>query len=285
MVALVRRRPSIPLADAPALGGAVRRTSLLRLVLALALVVALGAAVWLARDLRTRPTSYFAAGGGGVLVLDLSTSVDPARYQRMSRVLRTIVETGQPTGVVAFSDSAYEMLPPGTHGEELEPFLRFFQPPDGRGRVTQGFGFLESPWSGSFRGGTRISTGLRVARQMIVRDEIAPATVVLVSDLDDSPFDLEPLTQEAIQYERLGIQLRVVPLFPGEDDRAFFENLAGPGAFVPNAELLRNTALEEHRSVVGAFPFWLFVTAAGVCALLALNEYACARLGWRAAPA
>jgi hypothetical protein len=177
------------------------------------------------------------------------------------------------------------MLPPGTHGEELRPFLRFFEPRRGDGRVTQGFGFLESPWSGSFRGGTRISTGLRVARQMVERDALAPATVVLVIDLDDSPFDLEPLTQETIRYEKLGIDLRVVPLFPGEDDRAFFANLVGRDAFMSNAELVRNTALEERRSVVGGFPFWLVVAVAGVCALLALNEYACARLGWRRARA
>jgi hypothetical protein len=286
MVALRERRAAIPLADAPALGAAVRRTSLVRLALALALLLLLGVCVWLARDLRTRPSSYFAAGGGGVVVLDLSTSVDPARYRRVARVLRTIAETGQPTGLVAFSDSAYEMLPPGTRGDELRPFLRFFQPPRGNAPGSPrpgGFGFLGSPWSGSFRGGTRISTGLRVARQMIVRDAIEPATVLLVSDLDDSPFDLEPLTRETIRYEKLGIDLRIVPLFPGEEDRDFFETLAGPGVFVRNAELGRNTALEERRSVVGAFPWWLVVAVAGVVALLALNEHACARLGWRRA--
>lgn len=275
------RRRVIPLADAPALAGAARRTSLVRVLLALALLLALGLCVWLARDLRTRPSSYFAAGGGGVVVLDLSTSVDPARYVRVTRVLRTIAETGQPTGVVVFSDGAYEMLPPGTRGDELRPFLRFFQLRLGDGRRTAGLGFIESPWTGSFRGGTRISTGLAVAREMIERDGIAPATVLLVSDLDDSPFDLEPLTQEAIRYEKLGIELRLVPLFPGEEDRAFFHNLAGREAFVQNSELLRNTALEEHRSVVGAFPFWLVLGAAFVLALLALNEHACARLAWR----
>jgi hypothetical protein len=280
----LRPRPVIPLADAPALVGAVRRTSLVRLLLVLALLLALGACVWLARDLRTRPSSYFAAGGGGIVVLDLSTSVDPVRYRRVSRVLRTIAETGQPTGVVVFSDGAYEMLPPGTRGDELRPFQRFFEPPrrDGTGaRRTRGFGFLESPWTGSFRGGTRISTGLTVAREMIERDRIAPATVLLVSDLDDSPFDLEPLTQETIRYEKLGIELRIVALFPGPEDRDFFANLAGPEAFVPNAELLRNTTLEERRSVVGAFPFWLVLAAAGVLGLLALNEHVCARLTWR----
>jgi hypothetical protein len=281
---LARPRPTIPIADAPALRRAARWTSVARLGLALLLLLALGACVWLAGDFRTRPSSYFAAGGGGIVVLDLSTSVDPARYRRLARVLRTIVETGQPVGLVAYSDSAYEMLPPGTRGDELRPLLRFFEAPRGdpaQARRTRGFGFLESPWAGSFRGGTRISTGLRVAREMVERDGLAPATVVLVSDLDDSPFDLQPLTQEAIRYERAAIDLRVVPLFPGADDRAFFENLAGPEAFVPNDELLRNSALEERRSVIGGFPYAFVLAAAGLLALLALNEHVCARLGWR----
>jgi hypothetical protein len=281
---LTQRRPAIPIADAPALRRVARRTSAARLALALLLLLALGACVWLARDFRTRPSSYFATGSGGIVVLDLSTSVDPVRYRRVSRVLRSIVGTGQPVGLVAYSDTAYEMLPPGTRGDELRPLLRFFEPPRGdptQARRTRGFGFLESPWAGSFRGGTRISTGLRVAREIVERDGLAPATVVLVSDLDDSPFDLEPLTQEAIRYERAAIDLRIVPLFPGAEDRAFFENLAGRDAFVPNDELLRNTALEERRSVIGGFPALFVLAAVCLLALLALNEHVCARLGWR----
>jgi hypothetical protein len=285
---LARPRPSIPLADAPALRGPARRTTALRLALAAALAAALGACVWLAGELRTRPSSYFAAGNAGIVVLDLSTSVDPNRYRRLARVVRTVSETGQPVGVVVYSDSAYEMLPPGTRGDELRPLLRFFEPPaPGRPgeRRTRGFGFLESPWSGTFRGGTRISTGLRVAREVVARDRLAPATVVLVSDLDDSPFDLDLVTQEAIRYERAGIELRIVPLFPGAEDRSYFANLFGEEAFVGNRELLRNTALEERRSVVGGFPFLLVLAVAGLLALLALNEHACARLGWRRSPA
>jgi von Willebrand factor type A domain len=280
------RRPTIPLADTPSLGRAVRRTTLLRAVLAAALIAGLGLVVWLAGHLLTRPSSYFASGNSGIVVLDLSTSVDPNRYRRLARVLRAVVETGQPVGLVTYSDSAYEMLPPGTRGDELRPLLRFFEPPSPGSpdaRRTQGFGFLESPWSGSFRGGTRISTGLKVAREVVERDGLAPATVLLVSDLDDSPFDLESLTQEAIRYEKSGIDLRVVPLFPGPEDRDFFENLLGRGAFVGNRELLRNTALHESRAVVGAFPLALVAGIAALLALLAVNERVCARLGWRRA--
>ena len=111
-----RRRSAIPLAGAEGFAPVARRTARLRIALALVAVGLLGAVAFLSFDLRARPSSYFAAGGSGIVVVDLSTSVDPARYRRLSRVLRTIVETNQPIGLVVYSDTAYEMLPPGTRG-------------------------------------------------------------------------------------------------------------------------------------------------------------------------
>jgi hypothetical protein len=276
---------SIPIADAPGLAAPARRTRLLRLLLAVALTGLLAGCVLLARSREARPSSYFASGSG-VAVVDLSTSIDPERYRRLARVLRTLVRTGQPVGLVAFSDSAYEMLPPGTRGEELRPLLRFFEPPSttrsrrGGPRLAQGFGFLESPWSGTFRGGTRISTGLAVARRILERDQIVGGSVLLVSDLDDSPLDLEALTQEVVRYQRDGIDLRVVPLFPNPEDRLFFSRIAGPGAFVQNDELLANTALEEHQTLVGSFPFSLVAASGLLLVLLAVNEHLFGRLRW-----
>jgi hypothetical protein len=286
--AIADRRPRIPVAGVDGLARPARRTAVARLLLAAAILAALVLCVLLASDLRTRPNTYFSGGGSGVVVYDLSSSVDPNKYRRLSRVFRTFVRTNQPLGLVTFSDSAYEVLPPGTRGEELRPILRFFEPPEqvtreGRQRRGQGLGFLESPWSGVFRGGTRISLGLGVARRMIARDHIANPSVVLVSDLDDSPFDLEPLTDEVIRYRRAGIDLRLVPLFPGPDDRELFSRLVGEGAFVYNDELLRNTKLEERRSLVGAFPLGLVAAGALVLLLLALNEHVNGRLSWRRA--
>jgi hypothetical protein len=285
---IAERRPRIPVAGAEGLSRAGRRTSAARLLLALAILAALALCVLLASELRTRPNSYFAGGGSGVVVTDISSSVDPNKYRRLSRVFRTFVRTNQPLGLVVFSDSAYEVLPPGTRGEELRPILRFFEPPQqtarqGAQRRGQGAGFLESPWSGVFRGGTRISLGLGIAREMIQREGVANPTVVLVSDLDDSPFDLKPLTEEVIRYRRAGIDLRLVPLFPGSDDRELFARLVGEDAFVYNDELLRNTELEERRSLVGAFPLGLFAVGALVLLLLALNEHVNGRLSWRRA--
>ena len=72
----------------------------------------------------------------------------------------------------------------------------------------------ESPWSFTFRGGTRISTGLTEARHVIEREGDRSLSVLLVSDLDDSGFDTSALTEELRQYEQSGIDLRVIPLFP-----------------------------------------------------------------------
>ena len=290
-------RGAIPVSGAGALAPAARRTTRLRLGLAVLAVALLAAVAFLATNMDARPSSYFATGGSGVVVFDLSTSVDPARYRRLSRVLHSIVETNQPVGVVVYSDTAYEMMPPGTRGSELRPLLRFFEPPGGFGQAPPppqrgfgsrgagnrgGFGFPDSPWGGSFRGGTRISTGLAVARQILDRDGVSPPSVLLVSDLDDSAFDTNPLTQELIRYEREGIRLRIVPLFPAPDDRQLFSRLAGPGAFVANDEILSNTALEERRTLVGSFPIAFVGAAALLLLLLAVNERLCARLRWRA---
>jgi hypothetical protein len=293
---LLGPRGAIPVSGAGALAAAARRTTRIRLGLAVLAVVLLAAVALLATNMDARPSSYFASGGSGVVVFDLSTSVDPARYQRLSRVLHAIVETNQPVGVVVYSDTAYEMMPPGTRGSELRPLLRFFEPPGGFGQAPAqpqprlgsrdvgnrgGFGFPDSPWGGSFRGGTRISTGLAVARQILERDGVSPPSVLLVSDLDDSAFDTNPLTQELIRYEREGIRLRIVPLFPAPDDRQLFSRLAGPEAFVANDEILANTALEERRTLVGSFPFAFVAVAALLLLVLALNERVCARLRWR----
>lgn len=244
-------------------------------------------AVLASGKLGARPTSYFASGGGGIVVLDLSTSVDPRKGQRMQRVLRSLSQSSTRLGLVVFSDVAYEMFPPGTRGSELEALIPFFEPPafDPSQRrdpqAPRSFG-LASPWTATFRGGTRISFGLEVARKVIERDGTRP-TVMLVSDLDDSALDTEALTQELIRYETLGLDLRVVPLFAFGEDRDFFARLVGEEAFVQNDELLRNSQIEERQSLVGTFPLVLALATACLLLLLALNEHVFARVSWRRA--
>jgi hypothetical protein len=278
--ALPRPRGGIPLADAAAFDTTARRTTVLRLALAVAIAALAAVCLQLARGLDSQPSSYFAGGTNGVIVIDFSTSIDPGKYGRIARVLRTVTETSQPVGLVAYSDSAYEVVPPGTRGDVLRPVLRFYERPAPRGR---GFfnRFPDSPWSGTFRGGTKISAGLRVARETLEREHVLNGSVLLVSDLDDSPFDIAALTQEAVRYRSAGINLRLVPLFPSREDREMFTRLMGRRAFVGHPELLRNSALEERHTLVGAFPWPLVLAIAGVLGLLALNERLLGPLTWR----
>lgn len=277
---------SLTTSAASELEGVARRTRWLRWALAAAAILALAVALSLARGADVRPTSYFASGSGGIVVLDLSTSVESTKYRRIQRVLRSLAMTGSRVGLVVFSDSAYEALPPGTRGEELTPLIRFFpvtREPRSRDEVERNaqrsFG-IATPWSGTFRGGTRISTGLREARLMIERDAIAEPSVLLVSDLDNSGIDTPVLTQELIRYEQSGIDLRIVPLFPNPEDRQLFGRTTGPEKFVLNKELLRNSEIEERQTLVGTFPLAFVLVAALLLALLALNERLCMRMSW-----
>ncbi|MGI9111831.1 MAG: vWA domain-containing protein [Gaiellaceae bacterium] len=287
------RRSGLPTSAVRELEQTARRTLFRHVGLALCAVAVLAAAVLLSTRLGARPSSYFASGGGGVVVLDLSTSVEPAKYRRIQRVLRSLAQTSTRVGLVVFSDDAYEMLTPGTRGDELRPLLPFFEPPpaapivrrSGRSRGSSqqlpSFG-RANPWTGAFRGGTKISLGLGEARRVIERDGIEPS-VLLISDLDDSALDTERLTQELIRYETDGIDLRVVPLFAFNEDRDLFEQLLGEEAFVQNRELLGNSAIEERQTLVGSFPAALVAAAAALLALLALNERLCGRVSWRRA--
>ena len=296
-----RRPPSLPSTAADELVSEHRRTRRLRVALAAAAVALLGAAFGLARGADALPTTYFASGSGGIVVLDLSASVDELKSQRVQRVLQAMADTEGRAGLVVFSDSAYELLPPDTRTEELRPLLRFFRTSGGgpglyrrgdRGaRGGSGGGASgergpsgeESPWSVSFRGGTKISTGLAEARRMVAREGDPGLGVILLSDLDNSGFDTSALTEELVRYERQEIDLRVIPLFPSSEDLGLFRQLAPEGAFVDRAELVRNSEVRERQTLVGAFPWPFVAAAAALLLLLAVNERWCGRLAWRSA--
>ena len=287
MIDVLRGRASaLTTSVASELDDVARRTRWGRWALAAGAVLALAIALSFARGADVRPTSYFANANGGIVVLDLSTSVERTKYRRIQRVLRSLAMTGSRVGLVVFSDSAYEALPPGTRGEELLPLLRFFPVPrEPRSReeaersALRTFG-ITTPWAGTFRGGTRISTGLREARVMVERDRLADPSVLLLSDLDDAGLDRPALTQELIRYERNGLDLRIVPLFPNPEDRALFGQIMGPEAFILNNELLRNSEVDERQTLVGDFPLAFVLVAALLLALLALNERLHTRVNW-----
>jgi hypothetical protein len=295
-----RPRPqTIPVAGAAELDPHVKRTTLLRLALGVALLVALALAVAFGRDPDKRARQLFPGSESGVLVLDMSASVGtPGR--NFVRPIEYLSRTGQEFGLVVFSDVAYEAVPPGTSATELRAYLRLFRPrerpcmvdpgyecPPGTRRMTPtevrrlGEGREQNPWSETFRGGTRISTGLGLARRILAREDMTHRGVLLVSDLDDSSFDVPALTRELITYKEKRIPLRVVALRPFNDDRLYFRRMLGRKAFVRRANLSTRTVQRRAVRTAEAFPADLAAIGLASLLLLALNEHYCGRLTWR----
>ena len=141
-----------------------------------------------------------------------------------------------------------------------------------------------NPWSASFRSGTRISRGLEAARESLRREGMGGLGVLLISDLDDSLFDVPQLTETLIRFKREKIPLKIVGLRPAPEDRELFRRLLGDDAFVTRPELQRRreALVRERRDGSGAgFPTGLVAIAALILLLLALNEHLCGRLTWR----
>jgi hypothetical protein len=298
------RQQSIPIADAGALDRHARRTALVRIALAAALLAALAQEVSFGRDADKRKQTAFPGGKSGVVVLDVSASIgSPER--RFSDPLRYLARTSQDFGLVLFSDSAYEAIPPGTNAAELKPFIRRFSPPPepcvsprhwrcprgtrrmsaaeaSRWRATASA--HRDPWLESFRGGTRISTGLALARRMLEREGMSARGALLVSDLNDSPFDVPALTRELLAYRKSRIPLHVVALSSFREDRGYFRRMVGSGAFVDQADLAPQKLGGGEAREAGVFPVDLVLVGLLVLLLLGANEHYCGRLTWRREP-
>ena len=297
------QRQGIPLFDVRNLTEPVRRTAVVRWVLASALVATLLAAAWLARDPGASAVRTAQGGESGVVVLDMSASIGSAR-RRLTEPFEYLAATNQDFGLVLFSSVAYEAIPPGTASTELRGFLRALEPypnlciareftpcPPGQRRVDPDSSEFEeirrrsvTPWAENFRGGTKISTGLQLAREMLKRHGQEDRGALLISDLDDSLLDLPALTRELITYKRAGIPLNLVALAPFDEDRFFFERMLGKAAFVDRADLAPPRLVEErNRAERAGVPEGLAGLALLLLMLLAANEHFCGRLAWRPA--
>ena len=210
-----------------------------------------------------------------VVVLDGSFSISGLSGRIAGNAIRKIASTNRPIGLVAFSDAAYELLPLGTPGRELFPYVRFFRP----SRTNAADPFGSNPLV-ALRGGTQISTGLDLARDVLDRAGVGRGTIVLISDLEDSQEDLPRVETSIAELRRRAIELRIVPLLPSPPARARFEALAGRGAFVP-VDRLRGRIPTGRDSLLEEPTPWLFLAVAGaLVVLLAANE----RLAGRLAP-
>lgn len=279
----------IPLAGMHSLLREVRRTRVLRLALAAGLVAAAVAAVFAARGSDDSAPRLVPVGRSGMIVLDVSASITTITFRQIERVLAEAEASGDRYGLVLFSDNAYEALPPGSDARHLGAFRRWFKP-DLTARAEPGYPelspgelpFPENPWGDAFSGGTRISSGLRLAQAVLARERIRNGYVVLVSDLNNDPLDLTTLSTALVDYRRAAIPLRVVVLGDSLEGRALFDRLLGNADVVENAPapLPPGQAKEPEELRVSPLPLSLVALAFGLAALLAANELTLGRLEW-----
>jgi hypothetical protein len=248
--------------DVGALRSAVRRARVLRTGLVVLAVGLLAAAAASANNLDTRERGLLPTRATGVVVLDLSLSIADEDYSRVRRVLRRLIEQDAPVGLVVFSDVPYELFPPGTPASEMRSMLRLLVAPD--------LGPPVNPWTGSFRAGTRISSALELARQILERDRVTNGAILLVSDLESAPDDIPRLARVIEELRGASIDLRVYPLSPSTDSRLLFAGLLEERAFVAPLDPDDTAPVpSEARSRV---PVTLLVLGGLVFLALALHE-------------
>lgn len=273
------QRPAIPLADLGLLRRPLLRTTVVRLGLLVALAALAALSIWRATRLEVRALSFLPQRTSTILVLDQSKSVYHSGYQEIAALLRTFADADAPVGLIMFSDSAYELLPSGSHGEELRPLLRYYTPSKG-GAKAPGANprFPRTPWDSSFSGGTKISSALELGRRLFERDHVRRGTLLLISDLDTADTDLPALARSLSVLRRSPtVDLRVLALHPDPEPLRFFQNIIGKQRFVSPSSVTRRHVESKQRFEV-ASPTWLVVPALLLLAVLAANEFFCGRI-------
>jgi hypothetical protein len=261
-------RHAIPTGEQSRYGRAFRRTLLLRTALGVVLVAAIALAFLVARGEGVQRAPLVPPGKTGMLVLDLSASVYEGAF---GQTIQQLADADERVGVVAFSDAAYELVPPGTPGRELRPLLRYFAPSSPSGLLPR------NPWE-QFRAGTRISEGLKVAREVLLEQGASDGSIVLVSDLEILPDEILRLADVAALLRGDGIELRIVPLFLTPEKQARIDAILGSSRILRESSEAAPVRAPEARSLETAAP-WLFLFVGAVAVgLLAANEGLLARL-------
>lgn len=269
------RRGAIPIAEFGGLRTAIRRTTLQRLALGIAAFCLLLGATLAALRLPTQGQGIVHPRSG-VVVLDMSRSISPGKMREIRKVLEHFSSPTQRLGLAFFADTAYELLPPGTPGTAVRPFLRFFKlvPIPG----TQYVRPIPSPWDYSFRGGTQVSEGLTVARQMLLRQGISGEPVLLVSDLSDFQDDLARLGREIVALKRDHFPLRITPINATPPNRQLFTRLAGRRAFTPLNSVTGSSSGPTRTTATSGIAVALISIAVVLLTVLGVNEFWCGRL-------
>ena len=269
----------IPFGNAAGLRPAARRTALVSAALAIVVGVAALAVNVAARRSEPARVSLLPAGESVVVVLDLSLSIPEVAYARMRNAMTELAASDARVGLVLFSDIAYEVLPTGSPTSELEPVRRYLTPVPGElNDSTGGPLYAADPWSGGFRGGTKISVAIDRARDMIEREGGA-GSILLISDLDTADADADPLAASLRRLRQSEIPMRIVPLYPLDENRAYFASQVGRKAFSDWNRFFAEGGITARFEPPRARPPLALVLAGVVLLLaLALNELRCRRL-------
>lgn len=272
-------RSVFPLADAPAFVRAGRRTALVRSAVAAAVVLLVVFAFLVARDPDRAAPPVASTGTALVVVLDVSASVSGEADAKVAETLESLADVSRPdgAGLVLFADVAVEALPPRTASAELGRYVRFFRRP-----AERTFSYVDKPWSPGIGGGTNISAGLRLGRDVLERDAGGRGVVLLVSDLAAAEQDVAALGRELGLYRRNpALDLRVVAVPPATaENKAFFRRRVDADSFVAHPASLRADT-PDTRAERDPFPaaLVLFVVLAGLG--VALVELVAIPLAWR----
>ena len=256
------------LGDLPGLRPRADRTTFARVALALALAATLAGAILLARSAGSgRPALLPVGRKTGVVVVDMSGSVSGGGFKAIAAALRGLAAANQAMGLVMFSDTAYELLPPNSPTSSLIAFEHFFDPQAG-GKGSPPFG--STPWD-QFTSGTRISRGLSTGQRALQRAGVTHGALLLVSDLADSSADQPSLVTEARALRKANIPVRIIPAHATPANEAVFAALFGKNSFV-QPDAYRTTATEQIQPVTSSWPLGLVFVGTILVGLLAANE-------------
>lgn len=235
--------------------------------------------------------------GASMIVIDLSGSIDQFEMTMIGKTLQALARNpDRRVGLVFFSDSGVEVLPPQTPAGELEKISRFFKPDKVRTPTTMPPGTIDpmkadeyhigsasvsftlptqpNPWQAAFNGGTSITRGLINARQALERVGAARhGQIIVISDLQDNA-NAEQHT-ELLREIRDGIDVKVVFVGLDPDYKKMWSNLFGPNVFVPNPSILAqhrpDSLTKVHTSPASWIAAALLIVAAAALLLFRLT--------------
>jgi hypothetical protein len=243
------------------------RTQLVRGGLAAAILLLGLLAVLFARTSSNRHLPMLPAGSDGIVLLDMSASAGGNEYADIERYLGDLIKTHGRFGLVLFSDTGYEALPPNAPASALATLLSYFKPP-----------YPTSPWAAGFSLGTSISKGLEVASNVLLSDGVKRRDVWLISDLSDSPTDRAQLAPTLRSYIASGIALHVLPVEATQRDIAPYRRLFGTQSPMVRVKPL---PIAQPQPASYAFPLSLAILAALLAVALGVNELVSTPLRWR----